>query len=80
MIRGLLLLHLIALRCYTSGMTTRTIPQAWCRDQLDHPAHYWPTEAPTHRCPGRITPSHYRMPAPSPVPGWTKDDPFAGLD
>lgn len=63
-------------------MTKTLLRQAWCLDITDHPTH---TEVDVRgfavsRCPGRYTPSRYRAPDPQPRPGWTDDDPFAGLD
>jgi hypothetical protein len=75
-------------------MTRTLLRQAWCLDITDHSAHivyragagvdphgeYATYCTPLFRCPGRHTPSRYRAPDPQPEPGWTDDDPFAGLD
>lgn len=64
-------------------MTTRTLPQNYCQDVTDHLVHtvtFGPNALPLFRCPGRHTPSLHRMPKVGPKPGWTADDPFAGID
>jgi hypothetical protein len=61
-------------------MSTRTLPQRYCDQLTDHPAHpvtYGRNQLPLYRCPGRFTPSAHRT---GPVPEIaTADDPFAGI-
>lgn len=63
-------------------MSAKTLmPQNYCPDVTDHPAHSWQDDTSRsvayHRCPGRYTPSRYRAPDPSPA---VPVDPFSGLD
>jgi hypothetical protein len=65
-------------------MTTRPLPQNHCYDQDDHPAHtvrsqVYPFPA-REQCPGRYTPRLHGGLSGDPAPGWTPEDPFAGLD
>lgn len=73
----------------TPVVTTRTLPQAHCPDVADHDAHVGylvrPNGAPgglglkAVRCPGRYTPRLHRAPEVGPKPGWTPENPFAGI-
>lgn len=59
------------------------LPQAWCPDITDHPAHphfvfaRQMPHATMRLCPGRHTPSLHRMPGTEPA---QPSDPFAGID
>jgi len=68
-------------------MTKTLLPQQYCADITDHPAHTggtlertgpktWDVEYQLFRCPGRYTPRLHRAPDPQPRPA---EDPFAGI-
>jgi hypothetical protein len=62
-------------------VSTRLLPQAYCLDLTDHPAHADYSKPAEYgvggfRCPGRHTPSNHRAPHASPA---VPTDPFAGI-